>query len=212
MDAQIKIEKFAVGINQENAYIVHADGQSTAVCIDPGDEVEKITGFADQNNLTIAKILITHAHWDHINHVGKLKLASGARIYCHRADLFLYEKIDQQAAWMGGSAEPLPEVDHFISDGDIVEESKLQFKVFHTPGHSPGGVCYLIGNTCFVGDTIFAQSVGRSDLPGGDEQVLLQSIQAKILTLPDETILHPGHGPQTTVEQERRLNPFLQHL
>ena len=212
MHGNPQVEKFVVGINQENAYLVYAEDRPEAICIDPGDEADKIKSFADKTGLSITKILLTHAHWDHINAVGDLKNMTGAEICCHRADLFLYQKIEEQAHWMGASANSLPTVDRFIDEGDLIEEAGLCFKVLHTPGHSPGGVCYDMGGICFVGDTIFAQSVGRCDLPGGNEQELFRSIQTKILTLPDATVLHPGHGPSTTVGDERELNPFCQHL
>jgi len=212
MAADIKVEKFVVNINQENSYLVYIDNQPEIVCIDPGDEADKIARFATKNGLSITKILITHAHLDHINAVGQLKKLTGAQIYCHRADLFLYEEIDKQAGWLGISANPLPPVDHFVTEGDLIQEGRLSFKVLHTPGHSPGGVCYSMENICFVGDTIFAQSIGRSDLPGGSEQQLFRSIQSQILSLPDHTLLYSGHGPLTTVADERELNPFCQHL
>lgn len=212
MDISVKVETFVVGVNKENSYIVYADGQTEAICIDPGAEFEVIKNFIDENGLTISKILITHAHWDHINHVGKLREAAGGLIYCHPDDIFLYQQIEQQALWMGGVSQPLPAVDHLLTDGEIIQEGKLRLKVFHTPGHSPGGVCFLIDNICFVGDSVFAQSIGRCDLPGGSEQTLLQSIRTKILSLPDDAVLYPGHGPRTTVGAERELNPFFQNL
>jgi len=212
MAEELKIERIIVGALEENAWIVSVNDQKQAMCIDPGAEAERINAVAAEAGLDITKILLTHCHWDHINAVGELKKMTGAEVYCHRADLFLYQKSAEQALWMGGSAEPLPPVDHFIDDSDTVEEGAVSLQVMHTPGHSPGGVCYLSDNICFVGDTVFAQSIGRSDLPGGNHEQLLHSINTRILTLPDSTTLYPGHGPATTVGDERELNPFLINL
>ena len=209
MPNQLKIERLVVGPLQVNSWIISADGQKEAVCIDPGDEAQQINTLATEAGLEITKILLTHCHWDHINGVGELKNMTGAEIYCHRADLFLYEKIEEQAVWMGGTAQSLPPVDKFITDSDIIEQGAISLKTLHTPGHSPGGVCFLSGDHCFVGDLVFSQSIGRSDLPGGNHNQLLHSISTKILPLPDSTILYPGHGPATTVGDERELNPFF---
>ena len=212
MSNQLKIERLVVGPLQVNSWIVSVDGQKEAVCIDPGDEAEQINALATEAGLEITKILLTHCHWDHINGVGELKKLTGAEIYCHRADLFLYEKNEEQSIWMGGSGQTLPPVDKFIDDNDIIEQGAISLKTMHTPGHSPGGVCFLSGNNCFVGDLVFSQSIGRSDLPGGNHNQLLTSISTKILTLPDSTNLYPGHGPATTVGDERELNPFFTNL
>ncbi len=201
------LETFIVGIYQENCYLVGSEKTSEAAVIDPGDEAEKILQFAQQNKLDITKILLTHCHCDHVGGVKRLKRATDAKIYLHRADLFLYEKFQEQADFLGFQTESLPKPDYLINDKEIIEIGDLQFKVIHVPGHSPGSVCYFTDSKIFVGDLIFAGSIGRTDLPGGSYKSLVRSARSKIFTLPDEIEIYPGHGPPTKVgiEKERTL-------
>jgi len=205
----MRIEIFTLGELQENAYLVLDDNYPEAVVIDPGDYPKRLVSRIEETGKTLAAILLTHGHWDHVTGVRELRLAFDAPIYLHEADRALYEHVVEQAEFFGFYAEPQPPVDHTLKDGDVVEVGLFRFEVLHTPGHTPGGVCFRMNNVVFVGDTIFAGGVGRSDLPGGSHEKLIDGIRRKLLTLDDNVVLYPGHGPPTTVGEERRSNPFL---
>jgi glyoxylase-like metal-dependent hydrolase (beta-lactamase superfamily II) len=203
----------------KNGFVIACGSSRDAVLIDPGDEVDALLAAVAQHQLAVSAILLTHAHLDHINGVGAAKSALGAPIWLHRDDRFLYDGIVEQARMFGLQAEPQPPVDRFY-DLSSSSAATLRFgscvvDVRHTPGHCPGGVCLAIGEAVsearelFVGDTLFAGSIGRVDLPGGDHETLLRSIRTVLFTYPDETIVHSGHGPDTTIGDERRTNPFL---
>ncbi|MBN1918531.1 MAG: MBL fold metallo-hydrolase [Verrucomicrobia bacterium] len=210
----MRIETFVLGELQENGYLVFDDKRSAAVVIDPGDDPEPMITRLDQTGAELLAILLTHAHWDHIGGVRELAermsgAAHGAPVYLHEADVPLYERVVEQAALFGFHADPQPPVDRTVKGGEALQFGPLRVEVIHTPGHSPGGVCYKVDDVVFVGDTIFAGGVGRADLPGGSWTQLIQSIRNGILTLADATVLYPGHGPSTTVATERATNPFL---
>ncbi|MGI8783235.1 MAG: MBL fold metallo-hydrolase [Acidobacteriota bacterium] len=197
----------------KNAYLVVCDQTLEAAYLDPGDEVELMLETIKKVGCRVTHILLTHAHVDHISGVARAKQASGAPIYLHRDDLPIYEKLPEQGKWLGLDYGPAPPVDHFLVPGvPIRVGQELEFQVHHTPGHSPGGVCLQMGEHLFVGDTLFAGSVGRTDLPGADPTALIRSISRVLLGLGDEKTIYPGHGPASTLGRERRTNPFLTGL
>src|SRR5262249_25756284 len=196
-------------------YVVACEENHEAVLIDPGDEVASLLAFAERQKLTIRHILLTHAHVDHITGVGAAKAALGAPVYLHRDDLFLYNDAARQGAMFGFRVDPQPPVDMFYSAGQNISFGDYEARPHHTPGHSPGGVCLQIGRKgtagtqLFVGDTLFAGSIGRTDLPGGDYTTLINSIRTVLFAFGDAAQVYPGHGPSTTIGEERRTNPFL---
>lgn len=192
----------------ENGFIVGCERTREAVLIDPGDGVEGLLAAARGHALTVRYILLTHAHVDHVTGVGAAKTALGAPVYLHRDDLPLYERTVQQAQLFGFEVDPPPPVDAFY-EGQPLRFGDYEVRVHHTPGHCPGGVCLQIRDHLFVGDTLFAGSIGRTDLPGGSYEVLMQSITGVLFPLGDESIVHPGHGPDTTIGRERTTNPFV---
>lgn len=209
------IESRAEAPFYKNGFIVACDDTRDAVLIDPGDEVDQLLAFARERQLTVRYILLTHAHMDHVSGVAAAKRATGAPIGVHREDLLLYDSAVQQGAFFGYALEQPPAPDFFYEPGSPVVFGGCEIRVHHTPGHSPGGVCLHAtrqGMTTihlFVGDTLFAQSIGRTDLPGGDYATLIASIRGVLFGFGDAAIVHPGHGPDTTIGEERRTNPFL---
>jgi hydroxyacylglutathione hydrolase len=209
------VETQAVGPFFKNGFVVGCETTKEAVLIDPGDEVASLLAFADRNRLTIRHILLTHAHVDHVTGVAAAKQALDVPIYLHRDDLFLYERAVEMGAMFGLKVEPQPPIDVFYTPGQVIAFGSYEVRVLHTPGHCPGGVCLQIGKAgsagkeLFVGDTLFAGSIGRTDLPGGDYATLIASIRNVLLPLGDDAVVHSGHGPDTTIGEERRNNPFL---
>lgn len=193
----------------KNGYLVVSPDSYEAVYIDPGDEAPKLLEWATKHKTRIVAIANTHGHLDHISGIRTVKDKFDVPIYLHPADAELYSQLSQQAAWFGLNYPPAPPVDRFYEDGDLLQIGELAFRVHHTPGHSPGGVCLELGAHVFCGDLIFLDSIGRTDLPGGSYQTLIKSIREKLLPLGDEKILHCGHGPDTTIGRERTENPFL---
>ena len=209
------IETQAVGPFFKNGFVVACDETREAVLIDPGDEVEGLLVFAERSSLRIRHILLTHAHVDHVTGVAAAKRVLGVPIYLHREDLFLYETAATQGQLFGLRVEAPPPPDIFYTAGQAITFGKHEARPHHTPGHCPGGVCLQIGRTgtvgdqLFVGDTLFAGSIGRTDLPGGDYDTLIRSIRDVLFAFGDAAVVHPGHGPSTTIGHERRTNPFL---
>ena len=199
----------------KNGFLVSCEETAEAVLIDPGDEVADLISAAGCARVSVKAILLTHAHLDHVTGVGRAKAALGAPVWLHRADLFLYEGLVEQGRMFGLDLERQPAVDRFFTPGEPLSFGRYVVDVLHTPGHCPGGVCLAIGpadrqaRELFVGDTLFAGSIGRTDLPGGDYATLVRSIRDVLLAFADETVVHPGHGPDTTIGAERRTNPFL---
>ena len=209
------VESQAVGPFFKNGFVVGCEQTKEAVLIDPGDEVPSLLAFAERSGLSIRHILLTHAHIDHITGVGAAKRALNAPIYLHRDDLFLYERVVEMGAMFGLTVEPQPPIDVFYTPAHVIAFGTYEARVHHTPGHCPGGVCLQIGKKgasgkeLFVGDTLFAGAIGRTDLPGGDSNTLMASIRNVLFPFGDDAVVHPGHGPDTTIGRERRTNPFL---
>ncbi len=197
------------GAFQENCYIVADPETRDAAIIDPGEDGGLFLRRLATERLTPTAIWLTHAHLDHILGVRQVADATGAPISLHPADRPLYDRVSEQGAWLGLRPEPPPPPDHALADGDTLRLGGLVFEVRHVPGHSPGGVALVGHGIVFVGDALFAGSIGRTDLPGGDTAALLTGIHDRLLTLPDDTIVYPGHGPETTIGRERATNPFL---
>ena len=199
----------------KNGFVVGCEDTREGILIDPGDEVGDLLAAVEAHKLTIRYILLTHAHVDHITGVGAAKRALGAPTGLHRADHFLYKAVVQQGQMLGVPVEPQPEIDFFYEGAGPWRFGNYGAWVYHTPGHCPGGVCLAVGReeeqarTLFVGDTLFAGSIGRTDLPGGDLETLLRSIRDVLFGFPDETVVYPGHGEPTTIGIEKRTNPFL---
>jgi hydroxyacylglutathione hydrolase len=209
------LETRAVEPFMKNGYVLGCEATRQGVVIDPGDEVEQLIDAARQHALSIAYILLTHAHLDHITGVARAKEAFGAPVGLHRDDNFLYEAVVQQGMAFGFRVSRQPPVDFFYEGAGPWRFGEYAAWVHHTPGHCPGGVCLAVGRdgsserTLLVGDTLFAGSIGRTDLPGGDLQVLLRSIREVLFGFPDESVVLSGHGEPTTIGREKRTNPFL---
>jgi len=203
------LEKIVVGPLAVNCYLIGCKKTKQAAVIDPGDEFDNIQAVINKNPWSLKYILLTHAHVDHITQIKSLKNANSAEVLLHSDDHFLLDSLSTQAAMFGLPDPGNPTIDRFIKDGDDIQIGDLNIHVLHTPGHSPGGVTFHIDNYLFVGDLIFAGSIGRTDLPGGNYDTLIRSVQTKIFTLPDSSIICPGHGPETTAGQEKAFNPFF---
>ena len=209
------IETAAVPPFMKNGFVLGCETTREAVLIDPGDEVDELLAVVERERLTPRAILLTHAHVDHVSGVGKAKRAWQVPIYLHRDDLFLYEQAVSHGRLFGLSVEQPPPVDMFYDGQGPIAFGEYDVFIHHTPGHCPGGVCLQIGRRgtkgeeLFVGDTLFAGSIGRTDLPGGDYETLLRSITGVLYSFGDDARVYAGHGPATTIGRERRTNPFL---
>jgi glyoxylase-like metal-dependent hydrolase (beta-lactamase superfamily II) len=198
-----------VGPLAENAYIVEHVQSRKAVVIDPGDEGEEILSRLSECGIALDKILLTHGHFDHVGAVRALRERTGARVHVHADEVERMRSAGRQGGMFGLRVQDPPAPDVLVREGDVVELGDQRFRVLHTPGHTPGHVTFLTGEMAFVGDLIFAGSIGRTDLPGGSHGDLIRAVREKIFTLPDRTVLFPGHGPATTVGEERRSNPYF---
>jgi glyoxylase-like metal-dependent hydrolase (beta-lactamase superfamily II) len=211
----IIVETQAVGPFFKNGFVVACPRTREGVLIDPGDEVDGLLSFATDRQLAIQHILLTHAHVDHVTGVAAAKRALDVPVYLHREDLFLYDQAVEMGRMFGLRVEPQPPIDQFFEAGQTISFGECLVTPHHTPGHCPGGVCLQIGSGAapgqdlFVGDTLFAGSIGRTDLPGGDLETLLTSIRTVLFAFGDSARVYPGHGPATTIGDERRTNPFL---
>lgn len=206
------LETFPVGPLQCNCTILADEQTREAIVIDPGDEISRIHRRLNALGLTLKQILITHAHIDHVGGALKLKRLTGAPILLNENDLELLAMMDQQAAWLGIPTPDTAPPDDSLTEGLTVGLPAYPAQVLHTPGHTQGSIClhFTPLKMVFAGDTLFHGSIGRTDLPGGDYPQIIDSIAARLLPLPDETRVIPGHGPATTIGIERRTNPFLQ--
>ena len=204
-------EILAVGPLQCNCSIIGDSETHEAMIIDPGDEIESILALVRKHNLQVKQIVITHAHIDHVGGAMKLRAATGAPILLNQNDHELLKMLDVQAAWIRVAPPGKVEIDQSIGQGDTIKAGSLTANVIFTPGHTEGSVClyFPAEKKLIAGDTLFAGSIGRTDLPGGSFEKIIDSLQDKILALPDETVVVPGHGPQTTIGEEREYNPFL---
>lgn len=205
----IKVVSVPNGRFMENCYLVADEGRGECAVIDPGEDTALIGRALEDLGMRPVAIWLTHAHIDHVVGVPELKRITGAPVYLHPDDRPLYDRVVQQAAAFGMRASPLPPPDRAFVHGDQVRVGDVAFAVRHTPGHSPGSVSLVGSDAVFVGDVLFQGSIGRCDLPGGDMDTLLQSIRRELLSLPDDTIVYSGHGPETSIGRERASNPFL---
>jgi hydroxyacylglutathione hydrolase len=207
-------EILPVGMLQCNCSIFGDEQSREAIVIDPGDNIAKILAILDQHSLKVKAIVITHAHIDHIGGAAKLKAATGAPVYMNRNDVELYAGLDEQAAWLGVKPPERTQIDTDAREGDALDLGPAQFHILHTPGHTQGSISLWIPSESklIAGDTLFRDSIGRTDLPGGDTDQILSSIATKLLTLPEEAVVICGHGPSTTIGREKERNPFLRGL
>jgi glyoxylase-like metal-dependent hydrolase (beta-lactamase superfamily II) len=204
-------ETFPVGLLQCNCTILGDEQSREAIVVDPGYDIPRILASLAKHQLTVRQIVVTHAHIDHIASAIDLKRITGAPILYNAADLALTAMMEEQAAWIGVSTPDVRPPDHSLADLERVATRGIDAQILHTPGHTEGSLClYLPSESLLLaGDTLFAGSVGRTDLPGGHHGKLLASIRERLLPLPDETLVIPGHGPETTIGEERVSNPFL---
>jgi hydroxyacylglutathione hydrolase len=203
-----------VGMLQCNCSILGDETTREAIVVDPGDEVDEILRILAEHELKVKAIVITHAHIDHIGGAQKLKAATAAPVYMNRNDTPLYDTLDMQAGWLGMPTPERTEIDKGLEEGDSLSLGPAELHALHTPGHTQGSVSLWIPleNKLLAGDTLFRDSIGRTDLPGGDGRKILRSIHEKLLILPEDAVVIPGHGESTTIGREKRFNPFLRNF
>jgi hydroxyacylglutathione hydrolase len=204
-------EILPVGPLQCNCSIIGDETTREAMVIDPGDDLEDVLALLQKHNLQVKHIVITHAHIDHIGGAMKLRALTGAPILLNQNDYALLKMLDEQAAWVGMRSPGKVEIDQSVTTGETVTAGSLTASILHTPGHTEGSVClyFPADKKLIAGDTLFAGSIGRTDLPGGSMPKILRSLRDTLMALPDETVVVPGHGPLTTIGDERDTNPFL---
>ena len=207
---ELMVRGIVVGVFAENCWVIGSRRTREGIVIDPGDQPEEILALARDMGVNVKLIANSHAHLDHILGVRGVQSATGAKFLLHEGDLEIAKSAAESAArWMGQAIEPPPDPDAFLADGDEVEVAGLKLKVLHTAGHTQGSVSFYTEGMLFSGDTLFRGSIGRTDLPGGNFEQEMASIVDKLLALPDETVVLPGHMEQTTIGQERQTNPFV---
>jgi hydroxyacylglutathione hydrolase len=204
-------EILRVGPLQCNCSVIGDETSHEAMVIDPGDDVHEVLDLIRKHNLQVKQIVITHAHIDHVGGAMKLRTATGAPILLNQNDYALLKMLDAQAAWIGMPSPGKVDVDRSVTTGESVSAGSLTADILHTPGHTEGSIClyFAADKKLIAGDTLFAGSIGRTDLPGGSMPKILHSLHDTVLALPDETLVVPGHGPLTTIGEERETNPFL---
>jgi len=204
-------EIFPVGPLQCNCSVLGDEQSKEAMVIDPGDQIEEVLAIVQRHGLRVKQIVITHAHIDHIGGAAKLKRVTGAPVLLNVNDQALLEMLDVQATWLGMQPPERTTIDSSLTTGDQVRAGNLVAEVLHTPGHTEGSICLYFApeKKLIAGDTLFAGSIGRTDLPGGSFKKIMESLNGPVMALPDETIVVPGHGPLTTIGLERETNPFL---
>ncbi|MBF0563872.1 MAG: MBL fold metallo-hydrolase [Nitrospirae bacterium] len=204
----IAFKRLVVGPLEVNCYIVTDESTKDTAIVDPGDEPDRLLDYINENALITRYIICTHTHFDHIGAIPELKEATKATLIIHKEDLSIYDMAKDMANFWGHQLGPLPRPDLLVSEGDLIPLGSYTFKVLHTPGHTPGGMCLLADGVLISGDTLFAGSVGRTDFPGGSMSQLKSSFR-RLLTLPGETRVLPGHGPATTIADEVKDNFFI---
>jgi hydroxyacylglutathione hydrolase len=207
MSEVIDVRCVVVGMLEGNCYLVRCDPIGHGVIVDPGDEAGRIGDEVKAMNLEPEAILLTHGHIDHVNAAATLRRRFRSRVVCHASDIEMVKGGETLSLW-GMQRNPC-QVDQVVWDGDTIVVGGQTIKVLHTPGHTAGSVCYAVDSALFSGDTLFSGSIGRTDLPGGSEDQMMQSLKTRIATLADNTDVFPGHGPRTTIEYEKRVNPYL---
>ena len=208
------VRTFTVGPVQENCHIARRDGATEAIVVDPGDEAPRLLEAIEALGVEVAAILLTHTHFDHVGAVAPLARATGAEVWCPELELEVLADIMRFVPWPGFGPFESYDAEHSVAGGERLELAGLEIDVLFTPGHSPGHVTYAVGaeQAIFSGDVLFAGSVGRTDLPGGDHATLMRSLGALVESLPAETVVYPGHMGNTTIGRERATNPFLAQL
>lgn len=212
------LESRAVAPFFKNGFVLACPDTRKAVLIDPGDEVGELLEIVARRTLVVDHILLTHAHVDHVNGIAPAREATGAPVWLHPDDQFLYDRAHEMGRLFGMRFDALPPVDRYYGPDTVVAIGSIEIRPHHTPGHCPGGVCLEVrpagsappGKLLIVGDTLFAGSIGRTDLPGGDHATLIRSITTVLFAFGDDAVVYPGHGPETTIGVERKTNPFLQ--
>jgi hydroxyacylglutathione hydrolase len=204
-------EIIPVGRLQCNCSVIGDESTREGLVIDPGDDIEEVLTLVRKHNLKVKQIVITHAHIDHVGGAMKLRAATGAAILLNQNDYALLKMLDAQAAWIGVAPPGKVEIDHSVAQADSIKTGSLSADVIHTPGHTEGSIClyFPAEKKLIAGDTLFAGSIGRTDLPGGSFEKIISSLHEKVLALRDDTVVIPGHGPLTTIGEERESNPFL---
>jgi len=209
------LERRAVEPFQKNGFVIGCEETREGVIIDPGDEVRDLLSIVKEHGLSIVNILLTHAHLDHVTGVGEAKQALNVPVWLHKDDDFLYQRVVEQGQMFGLRVKRQPPIDSFYEGEGPLRFGRYAVRVLHTPGHCPGGVCLAVSKegekkaVLFVGDTLFAGSIGRTDLPGGNAETLLKSIRNVLFRFPDDTVVWSGHGEETTIGRERKTNPYL---
>jgi hydroxyacylglutathione hydrolase len=206
------LETFPVGPLRCNCTILGDEVTHDAMVVDPGDNIPDILARLQKHALVLRQIVITHAHIDHVGGAAQLRKATGAPVFLNQQDLGLLDMMEMQAGWLGIATPEIAPPDESAEDGLLVGLPNLSAEILHTPGHTPGSICLFFAapQLLLAGDTLFAGSIGRTDLPGGDGRQILRSLRERLLVLPDETRVVPGHGRATTIGEERQSNPFLQ--
>jgi len=201
--------RLVVGPLQVNCFILADEKTKEAVVVDPGDDAQEILKIIQDKSFKVKYIVITHGHFDHVGANKALKDATGAELLIHEGDAPVMASASQHSQAFGLNTQSSPRADRYVKHGDIITAGEVSLKVLHTPGHSPGGISLLDQGIVFTGDSLFAGSIGRTDLPGGDLMTLIRSIKTNLMALPDDTKVFCGHGPATTIGEERKENPFL---
>lgn len=204
------IKSFSVGPFPMNSYIIHDGNKENCLLIDPSDDLDILDNYISQNELKPIAIVNTHAHIDHIRFTSIIQKKYDLPFYLHKEEIPLLENLQSQGAMFGMETADPPKLTHHLVETESLQIAGFAFKVIHAPGHSPGSMCFLFGNDLIAGDVLFKGSIGRTDLYKGDYDLLMHSIKTKLLTLPDNVNVYPGHGPSTTIGDERKTNPFLQ--
>jgi glyoxylase-like metal-dependent hydrolase (beta-lactamase superfamily II) len=207
-------EILRVGRLQCNCSVFGDEQTRQAIVVDPGDDLEDIHAVLDKHGLKVKAIVVTHAHIDHVAGAAKLKAETGAPVYMNERDNMLLDMLDVQSAWIGVETPERVEIDTAAKDGTVLQLGTAEFQIRETPGHTEGSVCIWIPqeNKLVAGDTLFRDSIGRTDLPGGDSQKILRSIKTQLFDLPADAVVIPGHGQKTTMGREKKYNPYLQQL